>query len=170
MFALVKQSDVGDNETTVSRFCRCEGNYQQLTLCFSACGSSCTRSVGRFFLWRSSVSVRPMDSFLFLYLVVSRFFLAFFRGKYMGVMIAPGRALFIIFIVAGRRWRYFCQEVSLMGPESLAPLSREHLGEVREAICIVFVLHWSGCVSRCRATLVIRFDWLVIAGYSADSY
>lgn len=57
-----------------------------------------------------------------------------------------------------------------MGPESLAPLSREHLGEVREAICIVFVLHWSSCVSRCRATLVIRFDWLVIAGYSADSY
>lgn len=84
MFALVEQSDVRDNETTVSRFCRCERNYQQLTLCFSACGSSCTRSVGRFFLWRSSVSVRPMDSFLFLYLVVSRFFSRFLSREIYG--------------------------------------------------------------------------------------
>lgn len=84
MFALVEQSDVGDNETTVSRFCPCEGNYQQLTLCFSACGSSCTRSMGCFFLWRSSVSVRPMDSFLFLYLVVSRFFSRFLSREIYG--------------------------------------------------------------------------------------
>ena len=38
-----KQSDAGDNETTLSRLCRCEGDYQQLTLRFSTRGDACTR-------------------------------------------------------------------------------------------------------------------------------
>lgn len=53
--------------------------------------------------------------FLFFIYLFYRFFLLW--EKHTGVMIAPGCVLFIIFIVARWRWRYFCQRGPLTGAE-----------------------------------------------------
>lgn len=45
----------------------------------------------------------------------------------------------------------------------------ERLGEVCEAICMVFVPGWNDCVPCSAHELGYLFEWMLIAGYSFDS-
>lgn len=64
----------------------------------------------------------------------------------------------------------FLPERSIDGGRMGGLFSRERLGEVCEAICMVFVPGWNDCVPCSVRELGYLFEWMLIAGYSFDSW